>query len=98
MVNPERTSWYNYTAAQDFALIIREAVLGYSDITYGFSVPSYTSGYRVIALRKCSEDYHFMYLHSASNVWQHKPSHCTPMIYNYSSLTSGKWTNEGFLY
>lgn len=67
--------------------------LGYKEITYGYSCPSYNPNYRVIALKKDAIDYHFMYLYS-DGIWRHKPGDSTILKYNYSSLTSGKWTNE----
>lgn len=69
-------------------------LLGYTNISYGSTRPSYQSGYRVIALRKCSRDYHFM-AEMSSNVWTHKPGSSVILQYNYSSPALGKWTNEG---
>ena len=68
--------------------------LGYTNITYGGTRPSYESGYRVIAVRKSSDDFHFM-AEKSSNVWKHKPGDSVELQYNYSSPASGKWTNEG---
>ena len=68
--------------------------LGYTNITYGRTRPSYQSGYKVIAVRKSSDDFHFM-AETSVNVWRHKPGDSVELQYNYSSPTSGKWTNEG---
>ncbi|MBE5940338.1 MAG: hypothetical protein E7266_08065 [Lachnospiraceae bacterium] len=71
--------------------------LGYTEITYGSALPSYQSGYNVIAVRKCEDDFHFMRMMS-TGTWQHKPGGGAVMRYNYSSLTSGRWTNERIVY
>lgn len=66
---------------------------GYSNITYSTTLPTYENGYRVIAVRKCKEDYHFMRM-ITTGVWHHKPS-CTWLLkYKYSSVNSIKWNNE----
>lgn len=68
--------------------------LGYTNTSYGRTRPSYQSGYKVIALRKSSDDFHFM-AETSSNVWRHKPGLSVVLQYNYTSPESGKWTNEG---
>ncbi len=67
--------------------------LGYTNVTYGSTRPSYQSGYKVIAVRKCADDFHFM-AETSSNVWRHKPGDSVELQYNYSSPVLGKWTNE----
>lgn len=67
--------------------------LGYTNVNYGSTRPSYQSGYKVIAVRKCSDDFHFM-AEISSNVWRHKPGLTVELQYNYSSPALGKWTNE----
>lgn len=68
--------------------------LGYTNVTYGRTRPSYQSGYKVIAIRKSSDDFHFM-AEVSPNVWRHKPGLTVVLQYNYSSPESGKWINEG---
>ncbi len=68
--------------------------LGYTNVTYGRTRPSYQSGYKVIAIRKSLDDFHFM-VEVSSNVWRHKPGLTVELQYNYSSPASGKWINEG---
>lgn len=72
------------------------AELKHTNITYGRNLPSAESGYRIIAIRKCTKDYHLMYMYSAG-VWYHKPGVTAPLRYKYSSLTEGRWISEGLL-
>lgn len=69
-------------------------LLGYTEVTYGSTRPSYQSGYKVIAVRKYSDDFHFM-AETSSNVWRHKPGDSVILQFNYSSPALGKWTDEG---
>ncbi len=68
--------------------------LGYTNVTYVSTRPQFQSGYKIIAVRKCSDDFHFM-AETSSNIWRHKPGDSVELQYNYSSPASGKWTNEG---
>ncbi len=68
----------------------------YTNITYGKNLPNSESGYRIISIRKCTEDYHLMYMYS-KGVWHHKPGAMSPLQYKYFSLTEGKWISEGLL-
>ncbi len=68
--------------------------LGYTNITISTTRPSYQSGYKVIAFRKITDDYHFMWEYG-NNVWRHKPGSSAILKYNYTSLTDGRWINEG---
>ncbi len=69
---------------------------GYTNITYSTTLPSYQSGYRVVAVRKCTEDYHLMNMYSSS-IWRHKPAFTHILQYNYSVPYLGSWTNEGVI-
>ena len=72
------------------------AELNYTNITYQRSLPSAEPGYRIIALRKGTDDFHFMYMYSAG-VWYHKPGLSSPLRYKYASLSEGKWISEGLI-
>jgi len=73
--------------------------LGCTNIYYGTSFPDSSrlgGNYKLIAVRKCDYDYHFMSMVSFGTwQWNHKPSSAVPMKYNYTSLYSGSWTSEG---
>ncbi len=68
--------------------------LGYTNVTISTVRPSYQNGYKIIALRKSAYDYHVMFEYS-KNVWRHKPGISQILKYNYSSLTLGRWVDEG---
>lgn len=69
--------------------------LGHTDITYGRTVPYYQGTYSIVAIRKNSDDYHMMWMHSSQPTWRHKPHNSAILQYGYSLLTYGTWTDEG---
>ncbi|MNB81978.1 hypothetical protein D3C75_287770 [compost metagenome] len=59
------------------------------------SKPSSLAYYeRVVAVRKGSNDYHFMKSDTSANDWTHKPAGNQPMRWNYASPGYKIWTNE----
>ncbi|AIQ45051.1 hypothetical protein R70723_03375 [Paenibacillus sp. FSL R7-0273] len=64
---------------------------GYKTTTKPSSLAYYE---RVVAVRKGSNDYHFMKGDTSASDWTHKPAGNQPMRWNYASPGYKIWTNE----
>ena len=72
-------------------------VLGYYAYKTTTKPTSLASWEKVICVRKCSVDYHFM-KGSGVNTWYHKPGKTNLLQWKYSSPGYTYWTNENWLW
>lgn len=68
--------------------------LGYWALKTTTKPSSLNSYEKVVAIRKGSDDYHFMKGDTSGNDWTHKPGGTNPLRWNYSSPGATIWTNE----
>ncbi|WP_429373895.1 hypothetical protein [Paenibacillus sp. DS2015] len=69
-------------------------VLGYWAFKTTTKPSSLASYEKVVAIRKGSQDYHFMKGDTSGNNWRHKPGGTNPLIWKFASPGHTIWTNE----
>lgn len=69
-------------------------VLGYWAFKTTTKPSSLASYEKIVAIRKGSQDYHFMKGDTSGNDWRHKPGGTNPLKWKYTSPGHTIWTNE----
>lgn len=94
-------SFYSTISIGNLATIVQNDLetLGMSNIEILDYIPTDLSeNEKLICVRKCSADYHFMRYDSSSSSWYHKPSWTAVLKYNYIPSNDRDWTNENSQY
>lgn len=70
--------------------------IGLTNIIISDSIPTnlYTNQ-KLICVRKCSRDYHFMRFDPETNAWYHKPGKTAILKYKYTPSNNNNWIAEG---
>lgn len=94
-------SFYSTISIENLAKIVKSDLetLGMNNIEILDDIPTDLSkNEKLICVRKCFVDYHFMRYDSSSSSWYHKPGPSAVLKYNYLPSNDLEWTNEHSYY